>query len=644
MSQSRKNIRSAKVSVTKNESSLEADSSNSNSKTYEAHVFIAHSSKMCSDQTGKFPHVARSGNQYIMVVFAVDPNVILATAFQNKTKLHLTEAYLRIKKEINKRGFVIKLHILDNEAPEMHRDAIAKECCAYQLVSPHVHRRNAAERATRTFKEHFLRVLAGVDDSFPMSMWDHLLPQTIIALNLLRKSKVHPHLSAWEHCNGLFDCNATPLGPAGCRALIHEKVSQRSSWGFHAKPGFYTGPALNHYRNYTVFASATRAPRPCDTVEFRHSCLTVPHATAEDKVMHAISQLKRELSAIPSPKDNTQLEALSKIKQLFHQCNDNSNPSSNATNPSSSNSKHSIQNNEPSTPRVSSNKNIQSHFDSYELPYSKTPSIHDLNAKVPAEPVLSQAPLQHSPIATRTRSKLQQNAVSQLPSTAIASKHCSVSQLPSNPIASRTRSKFKAYSATELSVSTILHQIKSTLQFSSLPTENTPPMIANAVLDSDSGEMLEHRQLLHHKDSKAQKIWTRSAADEFGRLFQGVSVGSNKGQRIEGTNAFFFIKHSQVPKHKIKDITYARVVCTIRPTKEDAHRTRITVGGNRINYHSDVGTPTAHLETAKLLLNSVLSRSNAKFMTLDLANFYLMTTMEDFEYMRIKIDDIPFNG
>ena len=57
--------------------------------------------------------------------------------------------------------------------------------------------------------------------------------------------------------------------------------------------------------------------------------------------------------------------------------------------------------------------------------------------------------------------------------------------------------------------------------------------------------------------------------------------------------------------------------------------------------NGDIGTPTAHLETAKLLFNSVLSRPIAKFMTLDLANFYLMTLMKDYECLRIKLKYMP---
>ena len=46
----------------------------------------------------------------------------------------------------------------------------------YQLVPAHIHRRNAAERAIRTFKAHFLAILAGVVEDFPKYLWDLLLP------------------------------------------------------------------------------------------------------------------------------------------------------------------------------------------------------------------------------------------------------------------------------------------------------------------------------------------------------------------------------------------------------------------------------------------------------------------------------------
>jgi hypothetical protein len=44
---------------------------------------------------------------------------------------------------------------------------------------------------------------------------------------------------------------------------------------------------------------------------------------------------------------------------------------------------------------------------------------------------------------------------------------------------------------------------------------------------------------------------------------------------------------------------------------------------------------------AKLLFNSVVSTPGAKFMTMDISNFYLMTPLLRPEYLRIKLTDLP---
>ena len=76
-------------------------------------------------------------------------------------------------------------------------------------------------------------------------------------------------------------------------------------------------------------------------------------------------------------------------------------------------------------------------------------------------------------------------------------------------------------------------------------------------------------------------------------------------------------------------------------SKRGPNRTRITIGGNRITFHGNVGTPTASLELAKLVFNSVLSHPGANFTTFDICNFYLQTPLDRPEYARIKLSDIP---
>jgi len=79
----------------------------------------------------------------------------------------------------------------------------------------------------------------------------------------------------------------------------------------------------------------------------------------------------------------------------------------------------------------------------------------------------------------------------------------------------------------------------------------------------------------------------------------------------------------------------------MRPMKKEVERTRLTVGGNLIDYPGNVSTKTANLTTAKILFNSVISMPDAKFMGIDLKNFYLNTPMECYKYMRLPIDSIP---
>jgi hypothetical protein len=82
-------------------------------------------------------------------------------------------------------------------------------------------------------------------------------------------------------------------------------------------------------------------------------------------------------------------------------------------------------------------------------------------------------------------------------------------------------------------------------------------------------------------------------------------------------------------------------VVSLRPQKKETHRTRLTVGGNLIDYSGDVSTPTVDLTTAKLLINSVISTPKAQFLVADVKDFYLNTNMDIFEYMQIPFNLIP---
>ena len=133
-----------------------------------------------------------------------------------------------------------------------------------------------------------------------------------------------------------------------------------------------------------------------------------------------------------------------------------------------------------------------------------------------------------------------------------------------------------------------------------------------------------------------------SYSNEMGRLCQVIGKNTEgKGKRVEGMDTFFVTHYHDILAKRRKEITYTSVVCKVRPQKEDPNQTQITIGGNRIFYPGNVGTPTASLELFKLLINSALSQKGERFMCFDIKNFYLGTPLNRPEYARIHLKDIP---
>jgi hypothetical protein len=120
-----------------------------------------------------------------------------------------------------------------------------------------------------------------------------------------------------------------------------------------------------------------------------------------------------------------------------------------------------------------------------------------------------------------------------------------------------------------------------------------------------------------------------------------MAQGDKKtGQK--GTNSIFVMTHDQIKLIPCtQTITYARVVMDFRPQKADLHHIRITAGGNLITYPGELWTRTADLTTSKLMWNSVLSTEGAKYMCLDIKNFYLSAPLDRYEYMKMPLTLFP---
>ena len=127
--------------------------------------------KIFSDQTGRFPITSSRGNKYIMIVYDFDSNAILAEPLKSRTEIELVRAYTHLHSYLTSRVLKPSLQRLDNEAPGLLKKFMHDNQVKFQLVPPHLHRRNAAERAIGIWKEHFISLLATTDPQFPMHLW-----------------------------------------------------------------------------------------------------------------------------------------------------------------------------------------------------------------------------------------------------------------------------------------------------------------------------------------------------------------------------------------------------------------------------------------------------------------------------------------
>jgi hypothetical protein len=192
-----------------------------------------------------------------MVCYVYDCNYVKVISMKSRSASEWVKAYDTVHQELTVKGFKPKLQTLDNEASADLKNFFTVNDIAYKLVPPHCHRRNTAERAIRIFKEHFLAGLSSVEPAFPLHLWDILLPQAEITLNLLWTSRLHPQLSAAAHFHGLLDYNKTAFAPLGCKIIAHEKPGKRRTWAPHGKHGYSLGPTMHHYRCQNVYISAT---------------------------------------------------------------------------------------------------------------------------------------------------------------------------------------------------------------------------------------------------------------------------------------------------------------------------------------------------------------------------------------------------
>jgi hypothetical protein len=264
-------------------------------KTQYVYAATIYAGQIYTDQTGRFPVVSSKGNKYIMILYDYDSNTILAQPIKDRTAPELLKAFQVMEQELVARGLKAKLMKLDNEASKLLKTYLHQQNITFKLVPPYSQRRNAAERVIGSFKDNLIAGLCSTDKSFPMHLWDILLPQTVITLNMLRTSRINPKLSASTHIDGQYYFNRAPMAPPGTRIIVHETPSRRRTWAPHGQDGWYIGPALEHYRCYTVYINKTRGERVAETVDFFPENFKLPFPSTQELATKAATELTHAL-------------------------------------------------------------------------------------------------------------------------------------------------------------------------------------------------------------------------------------------------------------------------------------------------------------------------------------------------------------
>jgi len=266
------------------------------------------SGTMYTDLPGPFPVRSFSSMVYIFIAYVYDLNVILAIPMPSRSAESMQAAFEKVITHLNERDVKVTLNVMDNESSKLVESYIKEQDIDIHMVPPNNHRVNAAERAIRTFKDHFISALATIDGDCPLQLWDQFLPQVQDTLNMLRTSRRNPTISAYEDLEGPYDYNKTPMSILGTKSLILDDPNTRTAYAPHGTDCYYVGMARKHYRCLRFYCQLTRSYRISDTYKVYPAHCSPPTISEYDRTVLAADALLRQLHSI------TPLSAASKVK------------------------------------------------------------------------------------------------------------------------------------------------------------------------------------------------------------------------------------------------------------------------------------------------------------------------------------------
>ncbi len=207
-------------------------------------------------------------------------------------------AYVTNFEYLVSKGYTPKINVMDNHAMKVIKAYLKLKDVSLQLVEPHNHRVNAAERPIQTFKNRFIVTLGTTDVDFPVQLWDKLMPQVQDSINILHRSHIKPDVSTYEALKGLYKWNRYPMAPLGTKAIIFDDSGTRASWVPHGLNAWILGPSKNYDRYYLFYVPKTRGYRVLNSANlFPQHCMA-PKYSQESHVKELSNKLQTNISTL----------------------------------------------------------------------------------------------------------------------------------------------------------------------------------------------------------------------------------------------------------------------------------------------------------------------------------------------------------
>lgn len=642
-----------------------------------------------ADLAGRFPYKSRRGKQYVAVLFSEETNYIHFELLCNRTAAEIARAYKAAIEFFEERNINTKIMHLDGETSDELESYIKKRQMKIQFCPPSNHRTLKAERSVQTAKNHIISSFCTADPAYPMHEWDLFFPQIELTLNLMRGSSINPTISAWHHVHGPFKWTHTPIAPIGMKVLIHERAMDRKSWAVHGKDGFYVGPKMQHYRCYDILVTDTGATRTSDTIAWFPKQCIMPGGSPSEIFTEAINDLKKSINNLAQTTPNARhskaavnimadslAKSLNQYRDMFH--TDNTQPKSKgntfqrvsadkiaAADNQAATDTHTIQRVSAIEITAVDDQAAMERHTGQRVPIAPDTESHnkpngssDRQARVPirkeqdmpteddASTVVTQddtstvlseddssavvdvtSPQLRTWRDRKHKSKSERKAAAR--TVAEQKKQQKVTSAQKRPV--RTKKPIELADGTTLSLPTkhkgtreVVKKLKEqqrtrhqVLAAQANAKKNKPDMIIYKDAQTTLAQPKNFKAAMH---SAHQEQWEQANYEEF--------------QRFEDTETLIFINKTSIPKGR-KVAYYNPQIKQKTSNGNTTYRIRGTIGGDKVDYPGMVAANTADLKAIKLLLNSVLSTRGGKFMTIDIKDFYLGTTLPRKEYMRI---------